>query len=262
MSVMRGGVTGILLAGGDGSRMTFDGITTPKLLIDVDGRALLAWSIALLAGAVTDHVVVVDEHSEAIRALCRSMGSATAHVPRSSPARKVVEAARRTGSELVLVASGDTLVDRETMRAAVRLHRTSGVQSTMVLARQASRTDSQWRADRFGLDARLVEAPEGSDYERAAWICDRRCLLGLRGLPGGDGETGPMGFELGSVNSLFSRLQDQGARSAIFEVTDVVVNVNRKRDVDRAVDFVAGLDPGARPHPPLAPAVPGADGPA
>jgi len=253
MNVKHSRVTGILLAGGDGSRMAFDGVTTPKLLVDVGGRELLAWSIALLKGAVTDHLVVVDEHSDAIRALCRRLGSETVHVPGSSPAVKVVEAARRSTAELVLVASGDTLVDQETMRAAVRLHHANGTRSTMVLARQASLTDSQWRADRFGLDARLVEAPEGSVYERAAWVCHRDCLLDLQGLPHGDGESGPMGFELGSVNSLFSGLQDQGVRSAIYEVEDHVVNVNRKRDVARAADFVSGLDSGAELLPPLAP---------
>jgi GTP:adenosylcobinamide-phosphate guanylyltransferase len=244
-------VTGILLAGGDGSRMAVDGVTTPKLLIDVDGRALLAWSIALVKGAVTDHVVVVDEHSDAIRALCRELGSETVHVPRSSPALKVVEAARRSASDLVLVASGDTLVDQETMHAAIRLHHSSGASSTMVLARQASLTDSQWKADRFGLDAQLVEAPEGSVYERAAWICDRQCLLSPGGVPAGDGESGPMGFEFGSVNSLFSSLQEHGVRSAIFEVEDLVVNVNRKHDVARATSFVSGLVPGADLFPPL-----------
>jgi hypothetical protein len=62
-----------------------------------------------------------------------------------------------------------------------------------------------------------------------------------------------MGFELGSVNSLFSGLQSEGVRSAIFEVEDLVVNVNRKHDVARAVDFVSGLDVGAELLSPVAP---------
>jgi hypothetical protein len=52
-----------------------------------------------------------------------------------------------------------------------------------------------------------------------------------------------MGYELGSVNSLFTDLQRNGVSSGIVEVDDVVVNVNRKRDVARAAGFVAALSP-------------------
>jgi CTP:molybdopterin cytidylyltransferase MocA len=105
-----GGVTGIVLAAGAGSRF---GGATPKPLAPFRGRPLLTWPLAALRdGGLSELLVVTGAHAGALRPVVEDAGARVVHCADwsdglSASLRAGVAAAARAGACAVLVALAD-----------------------------------------------------------------------------------------------------------------------------------------------------------
>lgn len=118
---------GLVLAGGEGSRLARQGITTPKAVVPVGGRPLLAWAVAglRLAGASAVTVALRTETAEWIRthtvALPANLATVVCQTP--SSLHTLVEALQVLPRGPVLVSMVDTLMDDTSWRDAGRTMR-------------------------------------------------------------------------------------------------------------------------------------------
>ena len=80
-----------------------------KLLTQVAGQSLLAWSVSI-ARQIADSVVVYgDDDWRAVGAECRRLGADFDVIHASTPRAKVLHAASRSSKADLVVLSGDTL---------------------------------------------------------------------------------------------------------------------------------------------------------
>jgi NDP-sugar pyrophosphorylase family protein len=166
----------MILAAGKGTRLWPLTDSTPKPLIDVTGRPMIAFAIELLRRAGVHEVVINLHHlGDKIRA---ALGDGSAYGVRITYSVEdpildtggAIEAAREflCGGTFV-VANADVVIDAD-LRHVVEFHRRHGATVTMVL-----RPDPQGeRKDDIGIDATCrVRRFLGRDYDAAGTTGER-----------------------------------------------------------------------------------------
>jgi GTP:adenosylcobinamide-phosphate guanylyltransferase len=228
----------IILAGGQGMRMRGGLAHEPsKVLTQIEGQSLLAWSV-LIARQIADSVMVLGDHDwRAVEGESRSLGVDFEVVQASAPGTKVLHAASRLSNRDLVVLSGDTLCRPESHMRVRSAHAPGS--STVGLAIQPETSDSQWRLANDG--EHLERTTARTNLERACWFVSSDRLVN-RGLGHPDDEhvttDEPSGFEHGSINALIERLRLAGTPTNFLVDRSGVVNVNRRSDIARAERFV------------------------
>jgi bifunctional UDP-N-acetylglucosamine pyrophosphorylase/glucosamine-1-phosphate N-acetyltransferase len=121
--------TVVILAAGQGTRMRS---RVPKVLHDLCGRPMIAWSVAAALEAGAGKVVVVDGPEKPLNGHLPE-GVELAIQPRANgTGGAVLAAADHVGDEPVLVLNGDVpLVTAELLEGLLTAHATQGVQATL-----------------------------------------------------------------------------------------------------------------------------------
>lgn len=164
---------------GRGSRFATAAPTTPKPLVPVAGKPMVAWALRTLEGLDVDRLVfvVLAEHAAAFdlhRLLPSLVGTASPVGPASSPARRpkveIVELPGVTEGQLctvlaarehidrdepVLIAASDTYVDADLPRALSAMR-----PDCRGLISVADMPGEQWSFARVGSDGGVVEVAE------------------------------------------------------------------------------------------------------
>jgi mannose-1-phosphate guanylyltransferase len=166
----------MILAAGKGTRLRPLTDSTPKPLVDVAGRPMIAFPLELLRRAGIDEVVINLHHlGDKIRA---ALGDGSAYGVRITYSVEdpildtggAIEAARTfLAGETFVVANADVVIDAD-LRQVIDFHRQHGATVTMVL-----RPDPQAeRKDDIGIDATCrVRRFLGRDYEAAGTTGER-----------------------------------------------------------------------------------------
>jgi NDP-sugar pyrophosphorylase family protein len=166
----------MILAAGKGTRLRPLTDSTPKPLVDVAGRPMIAFPLELLRRAGIDEVVINLHHlGDKIRA---ALGDGSAYGVRISYSVEdpildtggAIEAARTfLAGGTFAVANADVVIDAD-LRHVIEFHRQHGATVTMVL-----RPDPQAeRKDDIGIDATCrVRRFLGRDYEAAGTTGER-----------------------------------------------------------------------------------------
>jgi hypothetical protein len=225
--------------------MRSSGFDGPKLLIGIDGQPLLVRAVRVAHCATSGSVYAVAEDgrtppevASALVSECCDVIVAKSRLPATTAYAGIEAACARH----IAILSGDTLMSVPALRSALTIHECGSAASTVVVAKQAVFTDSEWTVDSDEF-ARLHIRPskKRSQYERVAWLIDRETALNHRDLLMDDllDGRGPHGFEQGSVNWLIDALARRDVMTIVHEVRETVVNVNRVADVTAAASLVA-----------------------
>ena len=139
------------MAAGEGTRMRS---ATPKLLHEVCGRPMIAWSVAAATAAGAARVVVVESpRRELEAALDHEVEFAVQEQPRGTADAARAAAAQIDGAGTVIVLNGDhPLITDATIRGLAEAHERSGAAATIATAVLEDPTG-------YG---RVVRAPDGS----------------------------------------------------------------------------------------------------
>ncbi len=127
---------------------------TPKLLHDLCGRPMIAWSVAAAREAGAERVIIVENPRRQLEAvLGDSVEFAIQEQPRGTADAVRAAAPQITGAGTVIVLNGDhPLITAETIRGLTETHERSGAAATIVTAVLEDPTG-------YG---RVVRAPDGS----------------------------------------------------------------------------------------------------
>jgi bifunctional UDP-N-acetylglucosamine pyrophosphorylase/glucosamine-1-phosphate N-acetyltransferase len=121
--------TVVILAAGQGTRMRS---RVPKVLHDLCGRPMIAWSVAAALDAGAGRVVVVDGPERALDGRLPDGVELAVQPEPNGTGGAVQAAAGHVGSETVLVLNGDVpLVTALALRALLEAHAAAGAQATL-----------------------------------------------------------------------------------------------------------------------------------
>ena len=138
---MSGGLAGMVLCAGLGTRLRPLTERLPKPAVPVCGVPLVRWSLALLAGAGARRAVVNVHHLPGVMAAVAEDAAREVGIELTVSREPVIAgtggalrqaAASLAGADAIAVVNGDVLFDVD-VAAAVRAHRASGALATMVL---------------------------------------------------------------------------------------------------------------------------------
>jgi bifunctional UDP-N-acetylglucosamine pyrophosphorylase/glucosamine-1-phosphate N-acetyltransferase len=123
----------VILAAGEGTRMRSE---TPKLLHELCGRPMIAWSVAAATEAGAAKVVVVEGPGRELEAaLDRAAEFVVQEQPRGTADAVRAAAAQIDGAGTVIVLNGDhPLVTARTIEELARAHESSGAVATIATA--------------------------------------------------------------------------------------------------------------------------------
>jgi bifunctional UDP-N-acetylglucosamine pyrophosphorylase / glucosamine-1-phosphate N-acetyltransferase len=121
--------TVVILAAGQGTRMRS---RVPKVLHDVCGRPMIAWSVAAALEAGAGRVVVVDGPGRPLNGALPDGVELAIQPEANGTGGAVLAAADHVGEETVLVLNGDVpLVTAELLRDLLDAHRSADTQATL-----------------------------------------------------------------------------------------------------------------------------------
>jgi bifunctional UDP-N-acetylglucosamine pyrophosphorylase/glucosamine-1-phosphate N-acetyltransferase len=216
------------MAAGEGTRMRSD---TPKLLHELCGRPMIAWTVAAAQEAGAERVVVVEGPGRELEeVLDGRVEFAIQEQPNGTAGAVRAATPQLDGARTVVVLNGDhPLITSETIRALAETHERSGAAATIATAVLEDPTG-------YG---RIVRAPDGT-IERVAETKadgDASALeLHIREI-----NTGFYAFDIPELVSALERVQSNNAQGELY-LPDVLPIL---RADERTVQAYELSDPGS-----------------
>ncbi|HLY49152.1 MAG TPA: bifunctional UDP-N-acetylglucosamine diphosphorylase/glucosamine-1-phosphate N-acetyltransferase GlmU [Solirubrobacteraceae bacterium] len=193
----------VIMAAGEGTRMRSD---TPKLLHELCGRPMIAWTVAAAQEAGAARVVVVEGPGRELEGVLDGRVEFAVQERPMGTADAVRAAARELeGASTAVVLNGDhPLITSETVRALAEAHERSGAAATIATAVLDDPTG-------YG---RVIRAPDGTVERVAETKADGDATeleLHIREV-----NTGFYAFEVGELLSALERVQSNNAQGELY----------------------------------------------
>ncbi len=124
----------VILAGGKGTRLAQMDLELPKALVALDGKPLLEWIISWTKIAASELIVAGGHNPEYFAPKIESNPLVTSD-PDAGTGRALLNAARRTDADHIIVCNADTINDLD-LYALLHQHSFSGKGATIALTRR------------------------------------------------------------------------------------------------------------------------------